>query len=116
MDDALPLDPVAPPVMPSSCSAVSESVADPIPPLSVAQQLELARAAHVRYRALHNQSENSADDDMAAAIREARDARLLALALDPERADPAWRIDVFEGKAVSHEDLMHFYETYLAAD
>lgn len=119
MDDALPIElPPDPPVM-SSCSAVSEPLVELLPialPLSVAEHLNLARVAHVRYRELHDRTDNSDEAAMTAAIQEARDARLAALALDPQQHDPAWQVDVFEGKSVPHAELLAFYESYLAAD
>lgn len=120
MDDATLPDPVAPCVC-SAVPVVDVSVLDlpvvaavPVP-LSVAEYLDQARVAHVRYRELHTQSENSARFDMIAAIQQAHDARLFAESLDPSHTDPAWQIDVFVGKAVSHAELMRFYESFLAA-
>lgn len=83
--------------------------------MTVAEHLAASRDAHVRYRTLHDASRNTSTADMKDAIQTALDARLAADAADPDHTDAAWAIDVFEGKTVSHADLIAFYESYLAA-
>lgn len=82
--------------------------------MSVPDLLAASRAAHVRYRTLHDASKNTATAEMRAAVAEAYDTRLAAHALDPSHVDPAWAIDVFTDQPVSSDDLMAFYGSYLA--
>lgn len=99
-------------------SAPEPSVIDvPLaPPPSVADLLADSRAAHLRYRQLHDATRNSDRIGMRIAIEQAVDLRRAAVALDPTHSDPAWAVDIFEGKPASHADLLIFYESYLAAD
>jgi len=82
--------------------------------MTVADHLAASRDAHIRYRSLHDASKNADAVGMGAAIQDALDHRRAADFADPTHSDPAWQVDVFDGKPVSHADLMTFYETYRA--
>lgn len=82
-------------------------------PLSVEQALTLSRAAHRRYRDLHDRFKNGDLNGMRDAVSEALDARQAAMETDPTRSDPAWAFDTAENRGVKSDDLMAFYRTYL---
>lgn len=82
-------------------------------PLTVADLLADSRAAHIRYRQLHDATRNSDTIGMRMAIEQAVDLRRAAVALDPTHTDPAWAVDIFDGKPAAHADLISFYETFL---
>lgn len=83
--------------------------------MTVSGHLATSRDAHVRYRSLHDTTNNTDAVGMRAAIQEALDHRQAAQFADPSHADDAWQIDIFDGKPAAHADLIHFYEHYLAA-
>lgn len=82
--------------------------------LTVSDHLAASREAHVRYRTIHDSTKNSDLPGMITAIQDALDHRHAAQFADPTHADPAWAIDIFDGKPAAHADLIHFYETFLA--
>lgn len=83
--------------------------------MTVSEHLAASRDAHVRYRSLHDSTNNTDTAGMRAAMQEALDHRQAAQFADPSHNDAAWSIDVFDGKPAAHADLIHFYESYLAA-
>ncbi len=82
--------------------------------MTVSEHLAASRAAHVQYRSLHDTTKNTDDLGMRAAIQDALDHRVAAARADSAHADPAWRIDVFEGVPVPHAELVAFYKEFLA--
>lgn len=83
--------------------------------MTVSEHLLASRDAHVRYRTIHDTTKNADAAAMRAAMQDALDHRRAAQFADPTHADPAWAIDIFDGKPAAHADLVHFYEAYLAA-
>jgi hypothetical protein len=59
----------------------------PEEPLTVAQWLARAQAAHLAYRRAHDDRQHA---PAAAALEEAAEARAQAELLDPDHLDPAW--------------------------
>ncbi len=83
---------------------------------TVAELLADSTAAHLRYRQAAGRTDKDGrvisppnDIEAEAAIREALSARLEAHALDPDHADAAWI-----GPKATHDDLVKFYDRYLA--
>ena len=83
--------------------------------MTVSEHLAASRTAHVRYRALHDASQNTDSAGMKDAMQDALTHRQAAEAADPNFTDAAWAVDVFDGRHASHTDLIHFYESYVAA-
>lgn len=89
--------------------------------MTVADALAAARAAHARFQAAsgHNDGRGNVQmpDDTAAAVavREAAEARQAAVALDPQRRDPAWADDEAVMRVAS-KVLEDFYADYFTAD
>lgn len=82
--------------------------------MTVSDHLAVSRDAHVRYRSLHDTTKNTDVAGMNTAIQDALDHRLAAQFADPTHTDPAWAIDIFDGRPAAHADLIHFYESFLA--
>lgn len=83
--------------------------------MTVSDHLAASRDAHVRYRTIHDTTKNADAANMRAAIQDALDHRKAAHFADGTHSDPAWSVDIFDGRPAAHADLIHFYESYLAS-
>ena len=78
--------------------------------MTIEEHLSASRAAHTLYRQIHDESKNSDQSTMKAAIAVALDHREQAEQLDPRHTDPAW-----SGDRVSSDRLITFYHSVLGA-
>jgi len=79
---------------------------------TVAHWLAVASSAHLRYRIAANDPRNPAA--AARAVREALAALNAALALDPDRTDPAWRAGTDREQVTLSPRMRAYYQTYVA--
>lgn len=83
--------------------------------MTISEHLAAARAAHTRYREIHDRTKNGDQQAMLSALQEALTQRQAADAADPTHSDPAWACDETTpwnpraARGVSHEDLITFY-------